>query len=164
MGGKSKSSGGGSSTSATTSSTMNNLSKGASKFGDAAKGYGNLQTAMIGQMFPAFGELVKGGMESMQSNPMGKFVGAALGLPIQLETPGFIDDFISKYRPPEEPAEQAPQVYNVNDDMRARMGMGGPTGPYGPYGQQPQMGIGQPPQMGIGQHNYNPYNVGGVRK
>ena len=157
MGGKSKKSSGG--TSATTSSTMDGLSKKASTFGDAAKGYGNLQTAMVGQMFPAFGELVKGGMESMQNNPMGKFMGAALGLPIQMETPGFIDDFISKYRPPETPAEQPPQPYNVNDDMRARMGMGGPTGPYG--GQQPQMGIGQPPQP-MGQ--YNPYNFGGVNR
>ena len=145
MGGKSKSKSS-VNTQQQANSTMSNLSQGASKFSDAAKGYGNLQTAMIGQMFPAFGELVKGGMESMQSNPMGKFVGAALGLPIQLETPGFIDDFISKYRPPEEPAEQAPQVYNVNDDMRARMGMGSPYGAYGPYGQP------------------NMYNVGGVRR
>ena len=163
MGGRSNKSSG-SSTGETTTSTMDGLAGKASKFGDAAKGYGNLQTAMMGQMFPAFGELVKGGMESMQGNTMGKFMGAALGLPIQMETPGFIDDFISKYRPPEQPAEQQPQPYNVNDDMRARMGMGSPTGPYGPYGQQPNMGIGQPPQV-MGQYNQNdPYNIGGVRR
>ena len=135
MGGKSKSSSN-SNTSATTNATMNNLSKGASKFGDAAKGYGNLQTALVGQMFPAFGEMVKGGMQSFGENPMANFMGAALGMPIQMETPGFIDDFINKYRP-EQPAAQQPQqpqVYNVNDDMRARMGMGG--SPYGQYNQQ----------------------------
>ena len=148
MGGKSKSKSS-VNTQQQANSTMSNLSQGASKFSDAAKGYGNLQTAMVGQMFPAFGELIKGGMESMQGNPMGQVMGAALGLPIQMETPGFIDDFISKYRP-EEPAAapQAPQQqpYNVNDDMRARMGMGSPYGAYGPYGQP------------------NMYNVGGVRR
>jgi len=137
MGGRSKTSSN-SDTSTTTSSTMNNLSKGASTLGDAAKGYGNLQTALVGQMFPAFGELVKGGMQSFGERPMANFMGAALGMPIQMETPGFIDDFISKYRP-EQPAAQQPQQpqqpqYNVNDDMRARMGMGG--SPYGQYNQQ----------------------------
>jgi hypothetical protein len=158
MGGKSKSKSN-VNTQSQTNSTMNNLSKGASKLGDAAKGYGNLQTAMIGQMFPAFGELVKGGMESMQGNPMGKFMGAALGMPIQMETPGFIDDFINKYRPPEEPvaSPQQQQPYNVNDDMRSRMGMGGPTGQYGQYGQQPNQ---NPQAMG----QYNPYNFGGVNR
>jgi hypothetical protein len=136
MGGRSKSNSS-VNTQQQTNSTMNSLSQGASKLGDAAKGYGNLQTAMVGQMFPAFGELIKGGMESMQSNPMGQFMGAALGLPIQMETPGFIDDFISKYRPPEQPvaSPQQQQPYNVNDDMRARMGNGSPYGQYGPYGQ-----------------------------
>ena len=131
MGGRSKSKSS-SNTQQQTNATMNSLSNQASKFSDAAKGYGNLQTAMMGQIFPAFGEMVGGAMKSFGENPMANFMGAALGMPIQMETPDFVQSFVDKYKPqePATPVEQAPQPYNVNDDMRMRMGMGGPYGQY----------------------------------
>ena len=138
MGGRS-SSGGGGSTEQKTNSTMSSLSKKAGSLGEAAQGYGNLQTAMLGSIFPAFGEVVKGGMESFGQNPVANMMGAAFGLPIQMQTPEFAQNFIDKYSPQEPaqaPAQQAPQPYDVNDDMRARMGMGTPYGQYGQYGPQ----------------------------
>ena len=135
MGGRSKSSSG-ANTQQQTNSTMSSLSRQAGKLGEAAQGYGNLQTALVGQMFPAFGEMVKGGMESLGQNPMANIMGAALGMPIQMETPEFAQNFIDKYRPEEPTAAPQQQPYNVNDDMRARMGMGTPYGQYGQYGPQ----------------------------
>ena len=141
MGGRSKSS---SNTNPKPVDTGAVVDKGASQqersFGGAQQGYGNLQTAMIGQIFPAFGEMVGGAMKSFGQHPMGNIMGAAFGLPIQMETPEFAQKFIDKYRPqePAAPAQQAPQqpAYNINDDMRARMGMVTPYGQYGQYGPQ----------------------------
>ena len=138
MGGRSKSK---SSTSSQSGANTSQLqAKGAAQQNSMMNGarnqYDSLSSSMLGSVFPAFGEMLQGGIGQMNSNPMGQFMGAALGLPIQMETPDFMQSFIDKYRPQEQaaqaPAEQAP--YNVNDDMRARMGMGQPYGQYGPYG------------------------------
>lgn len=96
-----------------------------------------LQNSQMSQVMPAFGQMIGGAMESFGQHPMMNVMGAALGLPIQVQTPDFVQDFINKYKPqePATPVEQAPQTYNVNDDMRARMGFGSPYGQYGQYGR-----------------------------
>lgn len=150
MGGRSKSKSRSSSNNTvnTGALTQQGATQQAQQMGGAAQHQQNLQNSQLSHVMPAFGEMVRGAMGSFADNPMASFMGAALGMPIQMQTPGFIDEFVNKYRPqePETPVEQAPQPYNVNDDMRARMGIGSPYGTYGPYGQP------------------NVYNVGGVRR
>ena len=130
MGGRSSSNSG--STQQATQNSMNNLRGQATTNDEAMKLQGNLQTTMLNSMFPAFGEMVKGGFDMMNSNPGMKLFGHAMGLPIQMETPDFMQSFIDKYRP-EEPVQPAqPEPYDINDDMRRRMGMGTPYGQYSP--------------------------------
>lgn len=148
MGGRSKSKSKSSSNNTvnTGALTQQGAAQQAQQMDGAAQHQQNLQNSQMSHVMPAFGEMVKGAMGSFADNPMASFMGAALGMPIQMETPGFMEEFINKYRPEEPAAAPQQQPYNVNDDMRARMGMGSPYGATGPYGQ---------PSM---------YNVGGVRR
>ena len=119
MGGRSKKSSGGSVPKATESSTVNM--------------YNNLLGGQLGVIGDALGGMVNHGMQLMENNPgKANFIRAIGGMPIQMDTPDFMQSFIDKQRP-KEPAAPAP--YNVNDDMRARMGMGTPYGQYSQYGQ-----------------------------
>ena len=92
--------------------------------------YDNMLGGQLGTISEAMGGLVDQGMQFMEDNP-GKhnFIRAIGGMPIQLDTPGFMQDFIDRYRP-EEPVQ--PEPYDINEDMRIRMGMGTPYGPYSP--------------------------------
>lgn len=149
MGGRSKSRSSSNNTVNTGALAQQGATQQAQQMGGAAQHQQNLQNSQLSHVMPAFGEMVKGAMGSFADNPVANFMGAALGMPIQMQTPEFLEEFINKYRPQEPAAApQAPQQqpYNVNDDMRARMGMGSPYGAYGPYGQP------------------NVYNVGGVRR
>ena len=133
MGGRSRSSS--SNTSGATKSTMANLAKGKVSNEVVAGMQQDLANKQMGSMLPIFADLVKNGQSLFGSNPMMNFMGAMFGQPIKLDTPDFLQGFIDKYNPPEQPvAPPAPQQqpYNINDDMRARMGMGSPYGQYGP--------------------------------
>lgn len=141
MGGKSKSKSSSSSNSGYNTDTLQ--SQGASQQANqmnSAFGFNKmLQDSQLGQIMPAFGEMVKGGTDMMNGNVAQQFMGSMMGLPIQMETPDFISSFVDKYKP-QEPAQPtaAPQgpAYNINDDMRNRMGAPSPYGQYGPYGHQ----------------------------
>ena len=129
MGGRSKSSS--SNTSGATQSTMNGLAKGAVSNEKVAGMQQGMADRQMGSMLPVFSEMVQSGQSMFGSNPMMKFMGGMMGLPIQIQTPDFLSEFINKYNPPEpqQPEQpQQPQPYNVNDDMRRRMGMGSPYG------------------------------------
>ena len=126
MGGRSKSSS--SNNSSQTSSTMANLkNQGVSneKVAGMQQDMANQQMSNVGGVVSS---LIKDGMEMFGQNPMMNIMGGFLGMPIQLQTPSALEDFIAKYRPQEPQQPQQPQPYNVNDDMRARMGMGSPYG------------------------------------
>ena len=116
MGGKSKSKS--KNTSQQTSQTMNNLSKGKTSNREMMNLQGNLQTSLLNAMFPAFGAMVKDGMSSFADNPMAPYMGAALGMPMKVQTPQFMTEFFDKYQAEQEPqvAPQQPQVsqYGVN--------------------------------------------------
>jgi len=133
MGGKSKSSS--PNTSGATQSTMNGLAKGAVSNEKVAGMQQGMADRQMGSMLPVFSEMVQSGQSLFGSNPMMNFMGAMFGQPIQTQTPDFLSEFIQKYNPPEpqQPQPQQPQPYNVNDDMRRRMGMGSPYGA-GQYG------------------------------
>ena len=126
MGGKSKSSS--SNTSGMTSSTMGNLAKGRVSNEKVAGMQQGMADRQMGSMLPVFSEMVQNGQSMFGSNPMMKFMGGMMGMPIQMQTPDFLSGFIDKYRPQEPQQPQQPQPYNVNDDMRRRMGMGSPYG------------------------------------
>lgn len=122
MGGRSKSSGGSSVPKASASGAMGM--------------YDKMLGGQLGTIGNALGGLVDKGMQFMEDNPgKANFIRAIGGMPIQLDTPDSIQGFIDKYRPKEPPAPAAPAPYNVNDDMRARMGMGTPYDQYSQYGQ-----------------------------
>ena len=127
MGGRSKSS---------SSSTSGSTANSGQMMKEAGKAQQNLQGALLQTAFPAFGEMLKGGMESMNSNPAMKLFGSAMGLPIQMETPEFMQGFIDKYRPQ---PEQPPQQFNINDHMRQQMN---PNQNANPYGVNPNMNYG----------------------
>ena len=92
--------------------------------------YNNMLGSQLGVIGDTFSNMVDQGMQFMEDNPgKANFIRAIGGLPIQLDTPDFMQTFIDKYQP-KEPAAPAP--YDVNDDMRARMGMGTPYGQYSP--------------------------------
>jgi hypothetical protein len=106
---------------------------------EAGKAQQNLQGALLQTAFPAFGEMLKGGMDTMNSNPAMKLFGSAMGLPIQMETPDFMQGFIDKYRPQPEQPQQPAQQFNINDHMRQQMN---PNQNMNPYGVNPNMNYG----------------------
>ena len=75
----------------------------------AAQHQQNLMGSILGTAMPAFGELIKGGMQQMNSNPMYQAMGAMMGMPVQMDSPQWIDDFIQKHTPTE-PTGPAPTV------------------------------------------------------
>lgn len=134
MGGKSKSKSKSQSNTVNTGALVNQgAQQQANNMNGAVQHQADLRDSQLGTIFPAFGEMVQGGMGLFGSNPIANLVGGMMGMPINLETPDFAQAFIDKYKKPEEqaqlPDEQMPQVYNVNDDMRQRL-MG-----VKPYGQ-----------------------------
>jgi hypothetical protein len=130
MGGRSKSS---------SSSTSGSTANSGQLMKEAGKAQQNLQGALLQTAFPAFGEMLKGGMEAMNSNPAMKLFGSAMGLPIQMETPEFMQGFIDKYRPQPEQPQQPAQQFNINDHMRQQMN---PNQNMNPYGVNPNMNYG----------------------
>jgi hypothetical protein len=87
-----------------------------------------LEQSQLGQIMPAFAEMVGGAMGSFRDNPSANFMGALLGMPIQMDTPDFVNSFINKYKAPEPQTQEqqfgalptgAPK-FNVNDYMRNR--------------------------------------------
>ena len=141
MGGRSGSSSG--STQQATQDSMDNLRGQATTNDEAMKLQGNLQTSVLNSMFPAFGEVVQGGLQMMNSNPGMKAFGHAMGMPIELEAPDFIQSFIDRYRPqePVQPAQRTqPEPYDINEDMRRRMN---PGQNMNPYGVNPSMNYGE---------------------
>ena len=132
MGGKSKSRSSSSNQVNTGALTQQGANQQARQMNSAVGHQQGLQNSQMSQVMPAFGQMIGGAMESFGSNPMMNMIGAAFGMPVQMQTPDFIQDFIDKYSPqePATPVEQAPHPYNINDDMRMRMGMGGPYQPY----------------------------------
>ena len=113
MGGKSKSKSNSQSNTVNTGALVNQgAQQQANNMNGAVQHQANLRDSQLGAIFPAFGEMVQGGMGTFGSNPIASLVGGMMGMPIQMETPDFAQAFIDKYRKPQEqmPVEQAPQV------------------------------------------------------
>lgn len=104
MGSKSRSS----NTSGATSSTMSKLSRGGVSNEAVAGMQQDLANKQMGSMLPIFAELVQNGQGMFGSNPMMNMLGGMFGQPMQVQTPGFLQDFFAKYNPPkpEQPQQQ----------------------------------------------------------
>ena len=107
MGSRSKSRS--SNTSGATSSTMANLSKNRVSNEAVAGMQQDLANSQLGSMLPIFSEIVQNGQSMFGSNPMMNMLGGMLGMPVQMQTPDFLQDFIKKYNPPEPQQPQQPQ-------------------------------------------------------
>ena len=104
--------------------------------------YNDLLGGQLGVIGDAFGGMLQQGMQWMDDNPgKANFMKAVGGMPIQLDRPDFMQEFIKKYGTQEPASLEAPTPYNVNDDMRARLGMGSPMGQYGQYGVPTRAGM-----------------------
>ena len=138
MGGRSKKKSS-SNTQQQTAQTMSQLADGKTSNEELMGDQQAMQASMLGTMFPAFGAMVQDGMRSFSQNPMAPFIGAAMGQPIEVQTPEFLSAFIDKYKADQEPVaptpvEQAP--FDINQDMQQRFGMG-----YSPYGTNYNAGL-----------------------
>ena len=88
---------------------MGNLAKGAVSNEAVAGMQQNLADKQMGSMLPIFAELVQNGQGMFGSNPVMNMLGGMLGMPVQMQTPDFLQDFIAKYNPPEPEQPQQPQ-------------------------------------------------------
>lgn len=130
MGGRSKSRS--SNTSGQTSSTMANLRNQGVSNERVAGMQQDLVNRQMGSILPIFSEMVKNGQGMFGSNPMMGLMGSMFGMPIQMQTPDFLSEFIQKYNPPapEQPTQEQlygkiptlpnGQPFNINDHMRNR--------------------------------------------
>ena len=121
MGGKSKSRSSSSNKVNTGALTQQGANQQARQMNSAVGHQQGLQNSQMSHVMPAFGQMIGGAMESFGSNPMMNMIGAAFGMPVQMQTPDFIQTFIDKYKP-QEPVEpvaqpQQPQVSNPNRGM-----------------------------------------------
>ena len=119
MGSRSRSSS--SNTSGSTKSSMANLAKGAVSNEAVAGMQQDLSSKQMGSMLPIFAELVQSGQGMLGKNPMMNMLGGMFGMPVQMETPDFLQDFIKKYNPPEPQPPQQPQPPQMPNYMN---GMG----------------------------------------
>ena len=119
MGSKSKSRS--SNTSGATKSTMANLAKGKMSNEAVAGMQQDLANSQMGSILPIFAELVQNGQGMFGSNPMMNMLGGMFGMPVQMQTPDFLQDFIKKYNPPEPQQPQQPQPPQMPNYMN---GMG----------------------------------------
>jgi len=127
MGSKSRSKS--SNTSQSTQNTMNNLAKGAvsnEKVAGMQQSLADSQMANVGGMF---GAMIKDGMSMFGENPMMSLMGSMLGMPVQIQTPDAMQEFLAKYAPKQEPQRQTQQqqfgamppqqpVFDINQHMR----------------------------------------------
>ena len=120
MGGKSRSS-------SSTQSTQGGMTNGAHKVSNEAVAgmQQDLKNSQMSDVTSGFGAMLQDAKGMFGQNPMMNLMGGMLGMPIQMETPDAMADFINKYRKPEQsPQAQQPQQqpqqqpFNVNDYMR----------------------------------------------
>jgi len=102
MGGRSKSSS--SNTSGQTQSTMNGLSRGGVSNGTVAGLQQDLKNSQMSDVVGGFGAMLQDAKSMFGQNPMMNLMGGMLGMPVQMETPDAMTDFINKYREPEQSA------------------------------------------------------------
>jgi hypothetical protein len=107
MGSRSRSSS--SNTSGATSSTMGNLSKNRVSNEAVAGMQQGLANSQLGSTLGVVDALVRNGHQMFGDNIGMKIMGGMFGMPIQMQTPDFLSEFINKYNPPEPQQPQQPQ-------------------------------------------------------
>ena len=103
MGSKSKSS----NTSGQTQSTMSGLSRGRVSNDAVAGMQQDLKNSQMSDVTSGFGAMLQDAKSMFGQNPMMNLMGGMLGMPIQMETPDAMTDFINKYKEPEQPQQSA---------------------------------------------------------
>lgn len=121
MGGKSKSKSSSSSTSSSTNNTFNQMAGNAQSNSTVAGLQDNLQNNMMGDLLGGFGAMVQDGMQSFGDNPMMNLMGGMMGMPVEVQTPDFLNDFIEKYqnREPSQPVAEDNGWGGVKSDSDA---------------------------------------------
>lgn len=128
MGGRSRSS-------SRTQSTQGGMTNGVHKVsnGEVAGMQQDLKNSQMSDVFGGFGAMLQDAKGMFGQHPIMNLMGGMLGMPIQMETPDVMTDFINKYRKPEQSAyeqriaelmqkngtqPQPQQPFNVNQYMR----------------------------------------------
>ena len=120
MGSKSKSS----NTSGQTQSTMSGLSRGRVSNDAVAGMQQDLQNSQMSDVAGGFGAMLQDAKSMFGQNPMMNLMGGMLGMPMQIETPDAMRDFINKYRQP----EQSPQTQQQGMPQQQQLQTGGGLG------------------------------------
>ena len=91
-----------------------------------------MANGQIGNVGSGMSQMVQAGQQMLGQNPMMNILGGMMGMPVQIQAPEFMQDFINKYRPQPEPTQeqqfgpmpnQMPagpngQPFDINDHMR----------------------------------------------
>lgn len=72
--------------------------------GEVAGMQQDLKNSQMSDVFGGFGAMLQDAKGMFGQNPMMNLMGGMLGMPIQMETPDVLTDFINKYRKPEQSA------------------------------------------------------------
>lgn len=84
-----------------------------------------MANGQMGNVASGMSEMVQAGQQMFGQNPMMNILGGMLGMPVKMQTPEFLQNFINKYNPP---APQQPTQEQQFGQMPNQM-------PVGPNGQ-----------------------------
>ena len=64
-----------------------------------------MANGQMGNVASGMSEMVQAGQQMFGQNPMMNILGGMMGMPVQMQTPDFLQNFIQKYQPPQQPEQ-----------------------------------------------------------
>lgn len=85
-----------------------------------------MANSQMGNVASGISEMVQAGQQMFGQNPMMNILGGMMGMPVKMQTPDFLQNFIQKYNPQEPQQPQQPQQQQQPPQMPNQIG--GQTG------------------------------------